>query len=168
MRVLNIYQVLIYSIPEAIVVTTIAFALVGAKLKWRKVLLVAIPTSLITVTLRPYLGSIVQNILLYYLIITIMLYVSKAASLIESFVGSSVSGAIYLMIEGLKFSVLEAFFGIDHNMSFANEKTAFLIFLIQMIIAIILSIFLNKRKISIFPKKDLAEKGDDNNKKESA
>ncbi len=164
MRVLNIYQVLIYSIPEAIVITTIAFALVGAKLKWRKVLLVALPTSLITVTLRPYLGSIVQNILLYYLIITIMLYVSKAASLVESFVGSSVSGAIYVMLETINFTVLDAFFGINFDVVFANEKTVFLVFLSQMTIAIILSVFLNKRKISIFPKKDLAEQGDDNKK----
>ncbi len=168
MRVLNIYQVLIYSIPEAIVVTTIAFALAGAKLKWRKVLLVALPTSLITVTLRPYLGSIVQNVFLYYLIMTIMLYVSKAASLVESFVASCLSGAICVMLETINFTLLEVFWGLNRNMIFVEEKTMFLSFLSKMTVAIILSVFLNVRKIAIFPKSDLIEQEDDNNKTESA
>lgn len=152
MRVLNIYQVLMYSIPEAIVVTTIAFALAGAKLQWKKVLLVAIPTSLITVTLRPYLSSISVNNILYYSLLALMLYITKTAGFLESFASAGLTGGIYLMNEIIYFLALEAFFGIDFDAVFADGKRAYLIFLIEFTIVTLISVFLNKRKISIFPK----------------
>ncbi len=161
---LTLLQTLIYSIPEAIVFTTMIFPLAGAELKWKKVILVAVPAALIIVQLRPHLGSMMMNAFVYYVLLIILLRLNKVAGLIESIAGTILAGAFYCALENINIRMHCVFFGINYESVLTDERIRYITFLTQLAVVIIFSVFLNKRKVSIFSKKDLAEQGDDNKK----
>ncbi len=74
---LSLSEICIYSIPEALVLASIAFAFAGERIGWGKLLLVGIITGATMGLLRPHLDNLIVHMLCYNVFLALMMYLNR-------------------------------------------------------------------------------------------
>ena len=146
----HVINLVLFSIPEAIVAIMITLILLGTKMDWKKVVISGIFVGTTAYFVRSTIGITFINIILYTIYITTALSFFKISGIYERFICSSIFSGIYIMIELLTLTVIISFIGIPEPTIASNIKIKFLCFLPQLFIAIGIGSLLRFFRISIF------------------
>ena len=144
-----IREMVMFSIPEAVAVTWLAYALSGGKLYWQKVLSIGILMGIMSALLRPYATSFLLNMLIYAAILVTLFKIFKVTALWESLTSVAIAIPIYLLTEFLNITVINTL-NIDPT-QFANDLTLkFLCFLPQLAVTMAMAFVLSRFKFALF------------------
>ncbi len=154
---LSLSEICIYSIPEALVLASIAFAFAGERIGWGKLLGVGIITGATMGLIRPYLGNIMVHLLCYYGMLGVVIYLNKVTGIMEAIASSFLTGMVQLMVEYTSLKVWEIVFNKGFDVIFSNETLILFSFSIQIMLLIMLSVFLHKKRIAIFSREEKNE-----------
>ncbi|EGD49982.1 hypothetical protein TheetDRAFT_3210 [Thermoanaerobacter ethanolicus JW 200] len=74
---LTIWEVFLFSVPEAAVIISIAFGLGGVKFKPKEILYISLLTGIILYFIRPLVSSYIVNVILYIGVLMILFWYLK-------------------------------------------------------------------------------------------
>lgn len=147
-------ETLIFSIPEAIVITWLAITLLGSPVKLETIILMGIATGLATSILRPLAGSYVINVIIYVAILVLILSLFKVAAFWERIASVVMAVPIYLIIEFINMQVVITVFNLSPELIISDFSLRIRCFMPQLLAATLVAILLTKFRVTLFIKDD--------------
>ncbi|MGB9679610.1 MAG: hypothetical protein ACPL3A_06355 [Thermoanaerobacteraceae bacterium] len=147
---LNFAEVFLFSVPEAIAITSIIFGLSGIKIKKLKIFYIGLITGLILYFIRPVISSYILNVIIYTSILILLIILFKLMDFFRAFISTILGISIYLIIEYINVTAIQYFFNIDPTIFLKNYYIRFLCFLPQLIFAFIISYLIRKLNLKLF------------------
>lgn len=136
----KITEIIIFSIPEAIVIFCLASSFLGKRFEVKRLVMMAVSFGLIVSVIREVTGSFILNICLSSLVIILLLKFLGFFSLFEAATSGLSAISLYLVVEFLNVKTLQILTGIDPVMLSADFFLRIRWFLLQIITAFVLSI----------------------------
>lgn len=147
---LTIWEVFLFSVPEAAVIISIAFGLGRVRFKPKEILYISLLTGIILYFIRPLVSSYIVNVILYIGVLMILFLVFKVMDFFKGMMSVILSVSIYLIIEYLNVTAIQFLFDIDPVILLKNYVLRFECFLPQLLIAILVSFAIRKYKLYLF------------------
>jgi len=147
---LTIWEVFLFSVPEAAVIISIAFGLAGVKFQPKKILYMSVLTGIILYFIRPLVSSYIVNVILYIGVLMILFLVFKVMDFFKGMMSVILAVSIYLIIEYLNVTAIQFLFDIDPVILLKDYVLRFVCFLPQLLIAILVSFAIRKYKLYLF------------------
>ena len=147
---LTIWEVFLFSVPEAAVIISIAFGLAGVKFQPKKILYMSVLTGIILYFIRPLVSSYIVNVILYIGVLMILFLVFKVMDFFKGMMSVILSVSIYLIIEYLNVTAIQFLFDIDPVILLKDYVLRFVCFLPQLLTAILISFAIRKYKLYLF------------------
>ncbi|MTI94313.1 MAG: hypothetical protein FH749_02340 [Firmicutes bacterium] len=150
-----IFQMILFSVPEAMIVTWLVYVLSGAKVDLKRILLIGVLVGVCLVLIRPLIDVYLLNVIIYGFALVLMLSLFKVASFWERLTSVALSMSIYIVTEFLNITIISSILQVDPlTVMVDNIFTRFLWFLPQIIIVSLVALILQKKKITLFDHKD--------------
>jgi|GEM_PF-3112148 len=147
---LTIWEVFLFSVPEAAVIISIAFGLAGVKFQPKKILYMSVLTGIILYFIRPLVSSYIVNVILYIGVLMILFLVFKVMDFFKGMMSVILAVSIYLIIEYLNVTAIQFLFDIDPVILLKDYVLRFVCFLPQLLTAILISFAIRKYKLYLF------------------
>jgi len=147
-----ILGILLFSIPEAVAVTWLVYALSCDKIVWPKLLAIGCFTGIAVSLVRPSIPYFIINMSVYAVVLIVLLILLKVTSTWKAIISVGIALPIYLLTEFLSITVLTNFIQVQF-MDVTYIK--FLFFLPQLFITIFIALVFSKEKYNLFIDKDL-------------
>lgn len=146
-------QMVLFSIPEALVVTWLVQVLSGSHLSRYYLLTIGLLVGLIVAWIRPHMNSFLINMLIYACVLVALFSVFKAADLWKLLVSVAFALPIYLMIEFVNFLIL-GLFNVNAAETMNNLCLKLLCFIPQISVAVIITFLLSRYNLTLFLEED--------------
>jgi len=147
---LTIWEVFLFSVPEAAVIISIAFGLAGVKFQPKKILYMSVLTGIILYFIRPLVSSYIVNVILYIGVLMILFLVFKVMDFFKGMMSIILAVSIYLIIEYLNVTAIQFLFDLEPVLLLKDYVLRFECFLPQLLTAILVSFVIRKYKLSLF------------------
>lgn len=148
------FEIILFSIPEALVIIWLVKVLSGVKLSQAKVLGIGILTGICTGLLRLVINSLVLSMVSYAAIVVIFFWLFKAAEIWKVAVTVGISLPLYLLVEVVSVVIIQEIFSPDLGGILVHK---ILSFLPQLLIMVIIILLFSKRDIKLFVENSLNE-----------
>lgn len=146
---LALWEVFVFSVPEAAVIISIALGLAGVKFDTVKGTAMSLSLGLILYFIRPLVTSYIVNVIIYVILLVTLFLLFKMMDLFRSIMSVTLAVSIYLIIEYLNVNAMQFLFDLDPTVLLQNYALRFACFLPQLAVAILFSILI--RKYRLFP-----------------
>lgn len=147
---LALWEVFIFSVPEAAVIISIALGLAGVKFDPVKGTAMSLSLGLILYFIRPLVTSYIVNVIIYVILLVTLFLLFKVMDLFRSIMSVTLAVSIYLIIEYLNVNAMQFLFDLDPTILLQNYALRFVCFLPQLAVAILFSILIRKYKLFLF------------------
>ncbi len=147
---LTIWEVFLFSVPEAAVIISIAFGLGRVRFKPKEILYISLLTGIILYFIRPLVSSYIVNVILYIGVLMILFLVFKVMDFFKGMMSVILAVSIYLIIEYLNVTAIQFLFDIDPVILLKDYVLRFVCFLPQLLTAILISFAIRKYKLYLF------------------
>lgn len=147
---LTFLEVIFFSIPEAIVITSIAFGIAGIRSHYKKNLYIGTLTGIILYFLRPLANSYIVNVMIYIGVLIALFILFKVTDIFRLLASIILAVSIYLIIEFLNVSTIQFLFNVDPVILLKNYIIRFICFIPQISFAALISFLIRRYKLSIF------------------
>ncbi|WP_019851005.1 hypothetical protein [Desulfitobacterium sp. PCE1] len=109
----EIFEVIVFSVPEAVVIFMLASSISGRKLSLRRLIIISIFFGFIAFFTRSVLGNYILNILCSCIFIVLLLKIMGAYGLFDAITTGLMAISIYLAIEFINVKILLMVTGIE-------------------------------------------------------
>ncbi|EHL05433.1 hypothetical protein HMPREF0322_03886 [Desulfitobacterium hafniense DP7] len=109
----KIFEVLVFSIPEAVVIFMLASSISGRKLSLWRLVILSIFFGFIAFLIRSMLGNYVLSILCSCIFIVLLLKIMGTYELFDAITSGLMAISIYLAIEFINVKILQMVTGIE-------------------------------------------------------
>jgi len=150
MKTAAVLETVIFSIPEAVAITLLAVSLSGERVPWTKVVSVGILLGTAAYFLRLLTSTYILNVFSYTLTLIIFLSLFQIGRLLSRASSASIAISLYLGLEFLNIKVSQLLFHIT-PVDLNNILLRLMLFIPQLVIAILLAVTLSSYKFSLFP-----------------
>ncbi|MGB9779875.1 hypothetical protein [Caldanaerobacter sp.] len=147
---LALWEVFVFSVPEAAVIISIALGLAGVKFDTVKVTAMSLSLGLILYFIRPLVTSYIVNVIIYVILLVTLFLLFKIMDLFRSIMSVTLAVSIYLIIEYLNVNAMQFLFDLDPTVLLQNYALRFACFLPQLAVAILFSILICKYRLFLF------------------
>ncbi|AAM23836.1 hypothetical protein M2349_001805 [Caldanaerobacter subterraneus subsp. tengcongensis MB4] len=147
---LTLWEVFIFSVPEALVIISIALGLAGVKFDTVKGTAMSLSLGLILYFIRPLVTSYIVNVIIYVILLVTLFLLFKMMDLFRSIMSVTLAVSIYLIIEYLNVNAMQFLFDLDPTVLLQNYALRFACFLPQLAVAILFSILIRKYRLFLF------------------
>lgn len=147
---LTLWEVFIFSVPEAAVIISIALGLAGVKFDTVKGTAMSLSLGLILYFIRPLVTSYIVNVIIYVILLVTLFLLFKMMDLFRSIMSVTLAVSIYLIIEYLNVNAMQFLFDLDPTVLLQNYVLRFACFLPQLAVAILFSILIRKYRLFLF------------------
>lgn len=147
---LTLWEVFIFSVPEAAVIISIALGLAGVKFNTVKGTVMSLSLGLILYFIRPLVTSYIVNVIIYVILLVTLFLLFKMMDLFRSIMSVTLAVSIYLIIEYLNVNAMQFLFDLDPTVLLQNYALRFACFLPQLAVAILFSILIRKYRLFLF------------------
>ncbi|MEW9081405.1 hypothetical protein [Caldanaerobacter subterraneus] len=147
---LTLWEVFIFSVPEAAVIISIALGLAGVKFNTVKGTVMSLSLGLILYFIRPLVTSYIVNVIIYVILLVTLFLLFKMMDLFRSIMSVTLAVSIYLIIEYLNVNAMQFLFDLDPTVLLQNYALRFVCFLPQLAVAILFSILIRKYRLFLF------------------
>ncbi|MBE3578529.1 MAG: hypothetical protein PWP75_890 [Caldanaerobacter sp.] len=147
---LTLWEVFIFSVPEAAVIISIALGLAGVKFDTVKGTAMSLIMGLILYFIRPLVTSYIVNVIIYVILLVTLFLLFKMMDLFRSIMSVTLAVSIYLIIEYLNVNAMQFLFDLDPTVLLQNYALRFACFLPQLAVAILFSILIRKYRLFLF------------------
>ena len=147
---LTLWEVFIFSVPEAAVIISIALGLAGVKFDTVKGTAMSLSLGLILYFIRPLVTSYIVNVIIYVILLVTLFLLFKMMDLFRSIMSVTLAVSIYLIIEYLNVNAMQFLFDLDPTVLLQNYALRFACFLPQLAVAILFSILIRKYRLFLF------------------
>ncbi|ADH60360.1 conserved hypothetical protein [Thermoanaerobacter mathranii subsp. mathranii str. A3] len=147
---LAIWEVFLFSVPEAAVIISIAFGLAGAEFLPMKILYMSLLTGFILYFIRPLISSYIVNVILYIGTLMILFLTFKVMDFFKGMMSIILAVSIYLIIEYLNVTAIQFLLDLEPVLLLKDYVLRFECFLPQLLTAILVSFVIRKYKLSLF------------------
>jgi len=147
---LTLWEVFIFSVPEATVIISIALGLAGVKFDVKKVTFISIVMGILLYFVRPLVTSYILNVMVYVTALVILFLVFGLMDIFRSIMSVIFSVSIYLVIEYLNVNAIQFIFDVDPLILIHNYAMRFVSFIPQLAMASLFSFLIRKYKWSPF------------------
>ncbi|MGB9808640.1 MAG: hypothetical protein ACPLSA_01170 [Caldanaerobacter sp.] len=147
---LALWEVFVFSVPEAAVIISIALGLAGVKFDTVKVTTMSLSLGLILYFIRPLVTSYIVNVIIYVILLVTLFLLFKMMDLFRSIMSVTLAVSIYLIIEYLNVNAMQFLFDLDPTVLLQNYALRFACFLPQLAVAILFSILIRKYRLFLF------------------
>ncbi|WP_427337904.1 hypothetical protein [Caloranaerobacter sp. DY30410] len=154
MQKLSLVEFLIFSFPEALVITIFTLALCGFKVNYFKTILIGFIVSFLAFLIRPYINSYLMNVFVYDLIMIIAIYLFVKNYLFNIFCGVILASCIYISVENFNIQAIMYFLKISPELITKNMSIRLFAFFTQILIMIILFLIIRKFNFTIIDFED--------------
>ncbi|NLM22151.1 MAG: hypothetical protein GX207_10485 [Peptococcaceae bacterium] len=138
----NIAAILLFSIPEGIVVTYLASSLQARKIKMAQIVLIGILFGLAVYGIRAITGNYILNICCSTILLIVLLKYLGSIPNFDSLIAGITSISLYLAVEFLNVSFLQTITGVEPTRLQADFSLRLLWFLSQVFIVVVLSLII--------------------------
>ena len=143
-------QAVFFSIPEAMAVAFLAYALSGFSSYWKRVLLIGLITGIFSLVFRPLIEIYFLNVLIYAATLILLFNVFKVGALWESVSSVLLALPIYILIEFISVTLMFGLIQQEPAVILDNLFLKILIFTPQLIAISLIAFTLAKFKIGLF------------------
>ncbi|NNG66504.1 hypothetical protein [Caldanaerobacter subterraneus] len=147
---LALWEVFVFSVPEAAVIISIALGLAGVKFDTVKGTVMSLSLGLILYFIRPLVTSYIVNVIIYVILLVTLFLLFKMMDLFRSIMSVTLAVSIYLIIEYLNVNAMQFLFDLDPTVLLQNYALRFACFLPQLAVAILFSILIRKYRLFLF------------------
>ncbi|ERM91719.1 hypothetical protein O163_08670 [Caldanaerobacter subterraneus subsp. yonseiensis KB-1] len=147
---LALWEVFVFSVPEAAVIISIALGLAGVKFNTVKGTVMSLSLGLILYFIRPLVTSYIVNVIIYVILLVTLFLLFKMMDLFRSIMSVTLAVSIYLIIEYLNVNAMQFLFDLDPTVLLQNYALRFACFLPQLAVAILFSILIRKYRLFLF------------------
>jgi hypothetical protein len=147
---LALWEVFVFSVPEAAVIISIALGLAGVKFDTVKGTAMSLSLGLILYFIRPLVTSYIVNVIIYVILLVTLFLLFKMMDLFRSIMSVTLAVSIYLIIEYLNVNAMQFLFDLDPTVLLQNYALRFVCFLPQLAVAILFSILIRKYRLFLF------------------
>ncbi|KKC30397.1 MAG: hypothetical protein PWQ34_1862 [Caldanaerobacter sp.] len=147
---LALWEVFVFSVPEAAVIISIALGLAGVKFDTVKGTAMSLIMGLILYFIRPLVTSYIVNVIIYVILLVTLFLLFKMMDLFRSIMSVTLAVSIYLIIEYLNVNAMQFLFDLDPTVLLQNYALRFACFLPQLAVAILFSILIRKYRLFLF------------------
>ncbi|HBT48367.1 MAG: hypothetical protein XD49_1404 [Caldanaerobacter subterraneus] len=147
---LALWEVFVFSVPEAAVIISIALGLAGVKFDTVKGTAMSLSLGLILYFIRPLVTSYIVNVIIYVILLVTLFLLFKMMDLFRSIMSVTLAVSIYLIIEYLNVNAMQFLFDLDPTVLLQNYALRFACFLPQLAVAILFSILIRKYRLFLF------------------
>ncbi len=141
------FEIMLFSIPEAVVITRLVKELSGAKITLDKLLWVGILTGICTGLLRLVINSLILSMISYAAVVVLLFWLFKATEIWKVAVSVGISLPLYLLVEVISVVVIQEIFSPDLEENLTNK---FLVFLPQLVIMAVIVTLFTKANVRLF------------------
>lgn len=146
----HLTNLVLFSIPEAIVIIMMTLILMGSKMDWKKHVISGVFVGTAAYVFRSAVGSVFINLILYAIYIIAALSFFKISGIFERFTCSAITMGIYITIEFVTLTIIISVLGLSEHTIASNVFLKFLFFLAQLLVVIGISYLLRFLRISVF------------------
>lgn len=143
-------RIILFSIPEAALVTLLSVSFLGEKISWRHLIPIAFFTGVIVFAAAEIIGSFVLNFFLLILVIFLGLGFSKVKNVFKRLIAVSLAVSTYFMIEFININILVIFLGLNPQNLKDNITLHIFAFLPQLLLMLILAHYIPKKGMILF------------------
>lgn len=144
-------EIVLFSIPEALVVSWLVHILSGSRLCCPKLVAIGVLAGIVSNFLRPYMmGIYVLNMLMYAALLIVLFIVFKAASAWKLVVSVAFAMPLYLLMEFMCILFIIIVFNVTPSDFVDNLPLKFLCFLPQLSATTLLALAFIKFNINLF------------------
>lgn len=149
-------EIVLFSIPEALVVSWLVHILSGSKLSWSKLVAIGILTGVFSALFRDMVGNYPAfnffpvTMVMYAFVLILLFYIFRAAQLWKVMVSVAFAMPIYLLSEFLCMTLILAIFKVTPLDFMDNISLKFLCFLPQLIMITLVALLFLKFNINLF------------------
>jgi len=142
-------ELFVFSIPEALGITFLAYSLSGAKASWYKVVIIGVVVGINSALVRQVLPTYFYNALIYMLFMIILFRVVRITRVWEATICVGFALPIYVLIEFLNISFLSSL-GIDPRRFDEVFHLKVIGFAPQLTLTLLIALILRTNKVSLF------------------
>jgi len=153
-----VLDIVLFSIPEAIVVAGLVNTLSGTRLPWHKLAAVGVLTGIVSAVMRPYTTYFSVHMTAYILIFTASFVLFSKTEKWKLLVSVAIALTIYLIIEYFSFYYVVRWFALNTENYDMNICTKVASFLPQLATVYLIGCLLKRKEISLFG--NIHEEGD--------
>lgn len=146
---MTITETFLFSVPEAIVITWLAFSLSTAKSRGG-IFKIGIILGVASHFFRLYTGSYIVNVILYIVLLWLLFSLYHRGHMLENLVAVVMAVSIYLTIEFLNVKALQTIFHVDLAAFSNNLMLRLRSFIPQLLVAASLSPILRYFHLGLF------------------
>ncbi|KKM08979.1 hypothetical protein SY88_21255 [Clostridiales bacterium PH28_bin88] len=148
---MTITETLLFSVPEAIVITWLAFSLSTAKSRGG-IFKIGVILGVASHFFRLYTGSYIVNVILYTVLLWLLFSLYHRGHVLENLVAVVMAVSIYLTIEFINITVLQTFFHVNLTVLSENLLLRLRSFFPQVLVTALLSLILTHFDLGLFQK----------------
>lgn len=141
------FEIMLFSIPEAVVITWLVKVLSGLKLSQLKLVSIGILTGICTGLLRLVIGGFILSTISYAAVVVILFLLFKATEIWKVAVTVGISMSLYLLVEVISVVIIQKIFYPNFGGSLAHK---FLAFLPQFLIMIVIVLLFARGNVKLF------------------
>lgn len=151
-----VHEILLFSIPEAVVVAWIAIVLCAAKVKWKIIFLAGTVTGIISGVARyimqiyPEKSNFTVSMLVYAFVLTLILWILKVAPAWKLVVSVAFAMPIYLLTEFICMLFVQELLLVSPADFLGSITLKFLCFLPQLVSTALIALLFIKYDINLF------------------
>lgn len=147
---LTLLKVIVFSIPENIVIIGFACGLLGITIPWKRWISISIILAIIAYVFRLKFDSFIIYSLLSDVSLIILFKANRIASWFHSTIVVILSNYTYILVEFIALHILQIFFKLDPLMIIESFWLSILCFFPQLLMVALLSYVIRSRNYSIF------------------
>lgn len=141
------FEIILFSIPEALVVTWLVKVLSGVRLSRSKVICIGLLTGVCTGLLRLVINNFLFSMVSYAAIMVVLFWLFKATEIWKIAVTVGISMPLYLLVEVISVVVIQEIFSPDLERNLTHK---FFVFLPQVAILAAIIISFSRANVRLF------------------
>lgn len=149
------FDILIFSIPEGLALTFLAYALSGARASWHKIVLIGVISGLLGAASHLIVSNYLINVLIYSVVlISLNLAFNIPHKWWQAPIAVFLALPIYILLETLSLTIIVSVFQLEPVVIMENLLIKLACFAPQLLLCVLIATLLLRFKISLFSQEE--------------